>query len=469
VNIISNQAYVVTVTDQKTGEVSTSEITKDESLLLSSGTYEILAKNNNGSYFEVVSVGRFLSSAEIDIKPQPESDVSFIATNSSDCGLQLSVYVSYACGSSSQNIKNHLPARDGSPPYSITPEALKNVGVLTNTIQINNKWYVIVQTDSQNTIGKNSLYELVPGESGLADLRKIGALNSLSSDRLYYSIPYKTGFIAYSSNLDGAYYYKDFASLDDADYIEELELADFDGLDGATATSNDELIVFSASNQEQITETRKQTVVKVLETDSVSTYRFDQILTDFQLCAEDLLCAISIDSNFLTYDVSSGTPKLKTKISGGKKFTVGSEGGDVRVARNGELLDFNLSTNSGSIVVSYNSYEPTSIQSQDANTNILVVRNGANSSVVKILETPSTGNIFQTLSDLSGSIFISSVSVYDKQVFMVPKLGELEYDVTTGIFDYNPNDKARANNEIQSIINRSGGNSSGYTFINLID
>jgi hypothetical protein len=452
--------------NQKTTEVKSLELENGDILQTPKGTYEISTTSKNGTYFEVISTGGFFKKTQIVIKSEPENKNRFVATNPNNCGYLNGNYVSYDCGASLRNLSVHLSANENTPSYPRSNVSFEGLGDLGNVFIVEGKRYAILKGTEQRQVGRNSLYEIT-NDSTQVNATAITTLDSLSSTRLFFGEPYKSGFVAYEKSLGEMYYYKNLSTLSDAIYLKAYLGSDFESLDSAEVNANNDLLVVSANNINQIDRKFESTVVKIGDENSADTYRFSEILTNVRLCAEDTLCAQS-QGDFVTYDIGERSVKKKNTVKGIKNYQLSGIPNEVYLIKNGSVIKFDVLKKSGFTSLSFPGFESNYI-SPTNNGYIVHVESTNITAAVFVNNETSDGNIMGLLNSLESLNVVDGLSVYANTVFITPNLGDFVFYEAEGYFDYSSESKTAANQQIQAIINASGIDTSNFKFVNLIN
>lgn len=439
-------------------------ISKDKTIQVKKSNYEILAANQEGSFLGLVKTNGFLNRSDVEIELVQENDGTFIATNPSNCGYYTTVFVSYDCFSSTETLNSHKKATSENPSYTISNNRNRDIGTISNIVSIKDKKYTLVQNNNTLQIGRNSLYEVVTDENG-DYLNFIKNMSSLNSSVIYKVVSYKDGFIAYNDTLSDIYYY---SGIDrEAQYMESGISRSFEAYTNGYVSVNEDTILYSKNNLGDIKSLESSTVLSRKTIDgSFNTSESIPAITEPVECAKSRICGLSKNTLYV-YDFNENNLKKLYEINDVSDF-VTRKNNTVTVLKNNSLYELNINSKTGHRIYSYSGFEGYSLL-KDKDTLILYLRSSGLSSAIKIDfgKTRKT-SIYPLLEKLSESSLVSSYSVYDNTIYVLPSLGDVVYLEKEGYFGYPQKTIDEAKAKIDVLVLDSGISTQDYKLIYLL-
>lgn len=439
-------------------------ISKNKTIQVKKSNYEVLTANQDGSYLGLIKTKGFLNSSDVEIELIQENDGTFIATNPSNCGYYSTVYVSYDCSSSSETLTSHKKATSENPSYTISNSKNRGIGTISNIMSIKEKRYALVQDNNTLQIGRNSLYEVIADENG-DYLNFIKNLNSLNSSIIYKAVPYRDGFIAYNDTLSDVYYYSGIEQ--EAQYVDSGIAKYFEAYANGYVSVNEDSILFSKNNLDDIQSTESSTVLSRKTIDgSVEASEIVPAITEPVECAKNKICGLS-KKTLNVYDFSENNLKKLYEISDVNDFIASSDN-IVNMLKNNSLYELNLGSKTGHRVYSYSGFEGYSLL-KDKDAVLIHARSSSLSSTIKINSNKTRkSSIFPLLEKLSQSSLVSSYSVYDSTIYVLPNLGDIVYLENEGYFGYPQKAIDDAKTKIDMLVLESGVSAQDYDLIYLL-
>lgn len=446
------------------------------------GSYEIVVRQGDKSYYSVTDSERFLRTKKVKSSLTAEKEREFVGDNPLGCiYLVVERMLSNECGDSIANTQVHVPATSSqptSPQKARTPLS----GFVEGAANTEEGVVVLVKNpaSSREEGAPHTTYLLQDDGNTIEGI----AMNELSSDGLYAIKPYKKGFIVYRENHNDVYYYKNRTSKPELISLPSPK-PDTLGLRTVHVLNDSLLAVYSTTELEassdiisaegieahsiesELDMKKAKSVAILLTNDQSRSYSFNVPPSALILCDEEKLCSLH-DGALDVYSLSGKKPKQLFELSGITDIEVSTNG--VLLVHSEGIVRLDLDRRSGSFEYTFGDYVFCGIKNIQTDYLVCVENSIGGSSVLKLDPSRNnTTNIDKKIHKLLGLEEVAGVSVYGNFVHVSPNLGDLVYRQDIGGFDYDPTTRKNINELIYKKIDELGIDRNVYKVINALD
>ncbi len=470
--------YQYQVVDQSSGKAKSHKSTKaSKTVFISRGSYEITVRSGDGNYFATATAKGFFRKTKLAGKLETEKSRKFIGENPAPCVAYLSnILYSNECSGAFFSTYEHVPATKDMPQYKrlISPgttEAVEYGGHYDSP-----KTIVSIFTTKEGTMAIVKPYIANDSATGLT-LYRLGtgmkvveetSLGALNPNETYQASAYREGFLISSKGSSDAFYYASSKSQPEKISFDAPEKKEVSRL---TVHSDKENILAVRETADELNghedEENKHpsyTELQLINGDFSRKYNFNTTYKAVKLCPHTTICILDNDK-LVIYDATGKKLKLQTTISGVSDIETLNDS-SVLVIRKSEIIAFDPQKNLGTIDLSLGeqSFNRLSILS-DQSYMLHVLDTGAKQNALLIDRAQVSDGIDQKIIQLRKSTYLKSASIYGKFVWVVPNIGEPEYNPKTGLYEDSPERTATANAEILKAATTAGINTSEYHII----
>lgn len=435
--------------------------------LVRRGNYELLATQNDTSYFTVIKTGGFLGKTAVQTKFAPEKSRKFVGNNPGPCMFYNGdALLSSGCGDRYFNAQIHLPATAEQPTITKKMDAIVE-GTIEGYYSDAQSNFVLIEAPEvrEDQGAPHSLFILDK------DLNPSGGfgLDQLSVGKSYKIIPFQQGFIAYDSTLEDIYYYTGVSSQAvKLDIKPKLS----NGLGGYLISARDRAIAVAYTTKEGVEDVESEhneypSTIVIKEGESIKEMVFDKRYSAMQLCGKNKLC-LTEKKRLEVYDVSGAKQKLLFSINGVESMYTSN--GDFLVVRQNEILKMNVDSKNGYVDYSFGEYSHCGSQNVPGGY-VLCMINPKNDKVAVYIEQGqnNTDSIDKKITELMKIPEVSNVSIYDRFIYISPNLGDPEYDNNLGSFNYSAEVRSKTAKTIRDKVNSLGIDQTKYKIINTLE
>lgn len=466
--------YSVGLTNQ-TGQTANTQ-TKSGSVkkLVRKGSYEVLVKQGEASYFAIVNAGGFLSTNKTSALLSKENGRTYIGNDPNPCTYLVSgVLLSSSCGSRINKLQIHIPAtatlptfsKKSSSPFSGFIEGI--VGTKEGTVAI-----VKAPGLDENQGAPHTAYSLKSD----ANIIRIASLDALTEGETYEIAKYQDGFLAYRTNSDQAYYYASSQSKPTTiklskpkDESLKLQYIETKGqallMHYSSISSAENKIKQSSEVHTEIEGVKKKSKSEiVVQAQAVSkNYAFDYTPLKVSFCETDKLCLLN-NGVLDVYDIS--TNKLKKILSIINVVDFSNTTSGLLVAKNDTLLTVDISKKQGHIVLSFGKSTFCGMGTDTASS-VICLKNEKGRKVALLINRAKENNdsIDKKIEQLFALPEIKDISIYGRFIHISPNAGELIYDETLKTHRYDTTVVKNVNSKISLEIDKLGIDRSIYTVV----
>lgn len=478
----SEISYKIVNQSSKNSDIQ--EFSSRESLItkrVKKGSYSILIKQDETSYYKTLNTRPFLGKTKIEATLENENKRYFIGDNPGPCSYYGNeLLYSYACGSNFDELNVHKPATIHSPTFT------------SKTLEETIRFYIngFINLNGSNKLLLSPLGGHIHDSSTEARLYNIDENLSLSSYSSLKDIqssedisikPYQNGFITYNEALDNIKYFEspDSSPKDipiqnpDPEKLSELELSvnensiaasfiDEKAVEENFDSISDDLV----DSAEDFKLSKGQTKVLVYRNDSVKEYSLEHSQQSAQLCGEDRLCALN-GSVATIYDISGSKAKRINKIR--DVLQIKAINNSLIIVQTDSVLIFDTENNVGKSSYSFGGYSSCGIQqaTNEGYTLCVTDLNNNRRALFVDINKDNDDSIDKKIINMSlETNLISSISPYKNIIYIVPNLGERIYDENNNIYIYDNARKIKAAEDINKKVNEQKIDTSKFTIIN---
>lgn len=465
------KAVAYTLRNQKSGK--TVEFSSSDSVvrkLLARGSYEVLARANEHSHFSVINVRGFLGKTAVKATLAPEKSRKFIGDNPAPCmHYNGQTLVSFGCGSSYGDIRQHVPATATLPTFVRKPSGII-YGDIEGTVTTTEGSFMLIKAPAEDE-DQGAPHTLYPLTDNL-ELQNGTALLDLDEDKTYSMQAYKQGFLVYDNAYESVYHYPSVKAKPSSVNIDKPQ---DEQLKPYALSARGEVIVMAFSNNTEgevadihdTTSTKIKNEVVVREEGKTRRFTFKNQYAAVRLCGNSKLCLLHGD-RLEVYDISGDKQTFLYSVSDVR--TVENSGNGLLVVREKFVIYLNIDSRQGYIHYSLGDYGFCGIQNESGGY-VLCLINSKNDKVALFVDqrADNMGSIDKKVAELLKVPQVKDLSVYDRFIYVSPETGELVYDQAAGGFVPEPATLAAANQAINQAVVRLGIDRSVYTVINAFE
>lgn len=449
------------LTNQKTQKTTTfTSAASTINKLIPKGSYELLAQQNQTSYYSVIQAHGFLRKTSIQAHLQSEHIRRFVGNNPGNCMYYVNQILSSSnCGDSFASLNVHVPATQNQP--TLVQKNQSNIdGNVEGIIKTNEGSLVLLQ---QVGGGVHTIYNL---KNNLI-LGNGHALSELDTNKSYSVHNYKTGFVVYDSSSEQFLYYTSTSAKPTTITINGSLDKSFEPY---AMSVDDSSIAVAYTNIPDTTEGPKvkksKTEIVVYDGTNTRQFSFNKQYGSVSSCGQNRLCLLA-NKQLEVYDIAGDKQVPKFSLSSVEAIENSTKG--LLVVKEKGVLQLNATNGDGFMSYSFGDYAFCGIQvDPDAQAYTLCLTNNKQKKVALHIDQniDNIDNIDKKIAELLKSSDISDVSIYDKYIFISPQLGDLVFDESLQSFDYDPGVKKTVNAAIGQQITTLGIDKTKYQIIN---
>lgn len=462
-----------TITNQASGQTSKIQSSSPSfSKRVSPGSYEVMAKHDNTSYFAIGQTKGFLQSTEITGKLTPEKSREFVGNNPRTCSyLASGVLYSYYCNDAFSSVLQHVPAKQSQPTYTAKNTGSKVEGSVEGSAQLGGQTYVMIRaTETEDTSRPTHTVYLAGANFSLSSPI---ALKELNNSRQYQLTAFQNGFLLYSGTDDDYWYYQrgftapkhlDLPKLSDQSMKRKLVGFNNDTLVIARSNKSD----FDNHDTPSIKIGQVKTQVDIYKNGSFRTVSFEQnfenVFTGVQPCGSEYVC-IASNNKLYAYEVVDDTLKLLNTVS--DVSFIYSSGSQTLLVRSDGILSYNPASSSGYLVYSFDAMKYCGYQPVSETSFIVCVASQGEVPFALLVDTSkdNSDSIDKKVVELQKDSHVKGVSVYGHSIYISPDQGSFIYIQSLGEYGPDPAKRAAAIKDINSTIQRIGIDTKTYKII----
>ena len=432
---------VYSLKNQSSGKTTIIKSSGTVKKLVRKGSYEILAAQNEKSYFSVVETGWFLGKTAIQPKLAEEKARNFIGDGPASCMHVIDgVFASLTCGDLFSEFKLHVPATTQQPTYTLKSSSTLENGIVEGLVNTSKGSVLILKS----MYGVDHTAYLVNSD---LELSRETVLEKLDSDKSYAVQSYKSGFLVYDSQFSQFLYYKSLGSAPTLLNIKPP--SDDELLPASLKVQGDNIVVVytnapigdtdeSGQDTEDDREAPKKikTVVTVTKDGQSKQYEFNKQLFYAMLCGTQKICLI-IEGSLQVYDISGKKPSRSFSVKDVK--AIETIDGSLLIVTNSGVLELNADTGEGYLQYSFGNRTYCGVGGL-GDSYVLCLENEAQRTAALLISpgVALSDNIDKKIIELERLSEIKNVSIYGKYIYISPDFGEVTYQTSLGEFGYNP-------------------------------
>ncbi|HTE57648.1 MAG TPA: hypothetical protein VK694_02805 [Verrucomicrobiae bacterium] len=445
------------LTNQGNGKVTTIKSASSMKRLLPRGTYEVMVRQGDTSYFAVVKSSGFLMTKKVASQLVPEKGRRFIGDNPNPCMYLLKgTLVSYGCTSGLQSLSLHVPATATQATYALKSPSLLG-GTIEGVLSTKRGDTVIVKnrTDSEDEGAPHAAYVLGTN----ASLQDSKALEGLSENQSYDAYPYKDGVLMVGQEFGTAQYFAEASGQPQGVSIHEPKNTKQEAYRGDARGSR---LVIAYANAEQNNErnlddekdTKPVEGTLVVQNDSESReYTTNKKYVSIKLCGDKYLCTLA-NEEVEVFDVSGKKLKSLYRISHVTDMLVTDS--RLVLVRSDDIMALDLATATGAVQYHLKDYTTCGIQPTGDSYTICLINSKSKKVALFIDQKSTTDGIDQKIAEMLKTPEIKSLSIYGGFISVSPEVGNLVYIPSRGGFGYEPRKVLSANKAIKEATAKAG-------------
>jgi hypothetical protein len=476
--LYSHSFIEIKLSDYSGGEVafeirnqSTGDLTEIKSVsgtakkLVAKGSYEVLARQGDKSYFTVIKAGGFLSTAKTSGQSQQERARSFVGNNPRPCmHYDGKILISYSCNSVYSNMVIHKPATAAQATHTLSPQ--RSETELEGIVESPEGKAVILRAPELDE-------EDAPAHTAflINDTLTLGdefILNDLAADKAYTSRKYKQGFLLYDKELTDIFYY---SSLKTQPSRIVAEKSSDPNLKPFLFNYNNDSFMFAYSDSEDQdlddVNAKVKTEVIIKKGNQSKKFIFKRFYSSIEFCGTDKLCALGSEKVDV-FDITGKEAKLKYSVRDVE--AIKTNGDKLILATPRELIELDVDKSQGYVQYSLGNYTYCGF-SEGIDGYTICLTNNRQSNIALRIDTknPNTDSIDKKIYQLLSVEYVQTVSIYGKFIYFTPDLGEPIYDEASGEYTIDQQKKKTAEARIQAEIDKIGIDRSAYIIKSSLD
>lgn len=427
---------------------------------LTKGSYEVLARQGNKTFFNIIQSKGFFATSAIKAVLQPEKSRTFVGDNPENCmNLINNMFLSYSCGGDLfSNVKIHIPASADTPTY-VSPNPNKSIdGSLEGIVKTSGGVvFALIQSEPDGeSLPLHTLYQL---GTNLSITNSFG-LSGLGGNKTYKIKPYKSGFIVYDTGYTQALYYQSPNQSPEKIKVGTSSDKNLSATD--LQFENDTFLALYSSN---VSAKKAKTEVVMTKNGRFVSYIFNKAYLSGQPCGTNKLCLVGT-KGLDVYDVSGSKAVYLYMVS--DIITAHNTSSGFLVITKSEVIRLDVDNRSGFVEYSLGDFTYNSIQPVDGGYILSLTNSKGKKFALRINQvTADTASIDKKVAQLQKLQEVNTVSVNGNYIFISPNIpGDLVYDQSIESYDYDPVVKAGVVSTINQKIDQLGIDRKQYTIIN---
>ncbi len=432
---------------------------------VSRGNYEVVAKLEGSSYFQVTKTKAFLRPTTIEASLKKERDRQFVGNNPEGCALyDQTIAFSYACNGTLGELMIHTPATDQAPTATENVSSdLANLDI-GGIIPLGDKRYVYAQgaTDLESDIQEPIMFQLTDS-GGLVNRTD---LENANAEQQHKISRYQEGFLLYAADASDLKYYKKPDAKPEKITIPRPDKKNIEPF-GMSASGDTIAVAYQDAELAERADVHDEnqtgkTYIQIYQQREVKTVEIAKAVSSFVLCGDRYLCAIA-NNELGVYDISGKKAESLYQVKNVKSVIQNDK--QIAVERESEILNIDVSSRNGSVGLSLEKVTSCGL-SGAANGYTVCAINNKNDKVLLYVDNTkeNVSNIDKKTASLLEQPYIDSVSVYKNFVFVSPNVGSLVYNPATKGYEYDAVLKADVAQKLNNFVGST--NFSGYQVIN---
>lgn len=434
------------------------------------GNYEIIVRQGDTGYFELINNRGFLTTARVSAELKPEFQRTFIGNDPRSCLYKVQqVLMSAVCGDSLKELYVHRASDDRLPTHTVKA-ATPLVGYIEGSFtSADGKAMLLVGAPliSEEEEAPHTVYELTPD----GDTINGRVVEGLVDGVFYRSAPYKNGLILYTVTHGQAYYFDGTSNK-----ATRLELDRPDGdklrLNSVNAYQESVLAVYSAAAPHVDTDVSSAAGDAIhshaaegdsdggssravfRQGDLVVSQNFDAESHNIWACGDRLLCAL-IEDRLNIYTIGDGKFDLLYGVSGVRDVLVAQN--KLYLVRAEGVFGFDTQSRKGTLVYSFGGYNYCGSKLLTESLLVCVQFPDGRQSILDIAPSSNVQDaIDKKILQLQKNPAVRGVSIYGNQIYISPNAGELQYLPALGGYGYDPAALERANQDVNKAVRDLG-------------
>lgn len=440
--------------------------------LVKRGTYEVVVKSSQGSYFEITNAPGFLRTTNVKASLTKERQRIFIGNNPAPCVYKFKdVFISSVCGGLLDEANIHQAATSTTPTF--TKALTGPSGILEDVFTVDGQTYALLLIESEID-EEGSYHAMYPlDNSGNIDGAKEKRLRELSGSSEYKFIRYNNGYLAYSLSPLDMHFYSDMNSppskINTPKPSKDLQAISVDVSNDRVAVLFSNYFFRNVNRPERIAGNAHSLIVENKRPTAGSSIHSEIVVTDLMkevarkelsgeiggmsFCGNNKLCTITNENaELISMNIADNLDEDK-KIS--NTSGLGTLGGRTIVVRNDGVYEIDIETGTGYLHYSFGNYSYCGLEVFDDIYTLCIANNESKSNLLKFnLEQPEKEFIDQKLADLEANTAVKNLSIYGNYIYISPITGEPQYNEQLGGFEYDPILVQDSKNKINEVLDR---------------
>ncbi len=478
-------SYTLIVSDVNNGQtISVGDYSSGQKIKVNRGEYAVsVLHDSDSSYYKTFKSSGFMKTTEITPELKPLASFTGIGSGAENCaGVVSNILYSYPCNSSLGALRRHTVGTNTAPSYKIIPvfdssDYFSEESVVEGLQSIDSGSYILLKVfEGLSSTSVHKLYKVSENSSGVLELMFIDKLDFLSSDGLYTLKSLgNSRLLTYDPSDVRRIFAFEPSSKPLAPETMNIPstLTNLDSLaDISTHKSTISISVYPNIGEEGSNTDEVEFIFGSKSSD------FKRKLFNMKGPFKAAVCedngayyCIEGDTYIDIQNTSSevhepssvkATEKgMKSKTFLGSKVIFSNETG---------IIVYDTSTFSGYYSYVFSEQEDISnLQTLNDNEFLFTANSGKQNDTVYKMNTSGSGkSISPFIDDINESNFIEKYSIYDKNIYLTPDLGDVEYSENTNDYRYSETKKTEVNKLINDLKAKHKDTLEGYTIINTL-
>lgn len=432
------------------------------------GSYEVTAKLSQQASFNVVKVGGFFRTRDVQLSLSNQAARQFVGNSPEGCMYSaVDGLYSYPCTGDLKYLVRHVPATPTQPTYLAKNTNPATSGIVEGSIVYDNKTLVLLKLakPTNNKPPRHVLYE-AGANFGFNNPVILGGTDAAS----VYSIqPFRTGFIIYNSDFSSLLYYNSPSAQPEKIHT---GVNPPKGYSASLLRASGETLFLVYTNSEaknanldSLNQNRGvSSFVVTIQGKQVKQQRFDGQIVSATACGNNIFCYVSGKVLFV-YNTSAKKPKLLFRVN--KVSLVDQSNNEVILAKDSGLYKLDTQKQSASMLYDFGSYNYCGSQADQNVYLVCIISPRGIKSILALGPGQDAGGLIdQKLIQLENLPEVKAISPYKNYIYIAPNLGQLIYDPTAKEFTYDPVVKKRVADVINARVDQLKIDRKKYQIIN---
>lgn len=438
-------------------------------LFVKRGTYEVLVRDKDSSYFTITKANGFFTTRDVKATFTKERERAYIGNNPLYCMSDIGgTLLSYNCEGSFDSVTIHTKASKSVPTTAIT-DAKAPFGDLGGMVRFNGIDYLLINNSDGSLISDdgpaNRSYTIysVSARNNSIEYTPIQILSDIDNSGVYHLYVFDGKLLLMPEKGTGKSYQLETPTAAPT----SIKLADAGKNESVyNKTASSEAIVWLTTTSEGSKKRDFSRVLLHTKDGNDINQSFKKLYDTGFMCGQSV-CMVAgqtidiytLNTKKLRYSYSVATAWQALPADKGIVFSP---------EKNGELVFLNTASREGYSMYQLGNYSLVNMVADGSGGFLVTFKNSYyDRFTLHITDSPdTTQQIDKKIDSLRKLDGVKSISVEGSYIYIVPKLGELVYDESTKNFDYDTRKRGEVNSAIDAKISELQIDTGRYYIIN---